>query len=67
MSGLGKDVFGRVRRSQNRVRAGTFPDTKGDTLWDKRESIDFSGQYYSLWASIRHNSKFRRKYINESK
>ena len=27
--------------------------TMGDTLWDKRESIDFSGQYYSLEASIR--------------
>ena len=26
-----------------------------DTLRDKRESIDFSGQYYSLEASIRHS------------
>ena len=31
--------------------------TKGDTLWDKKESIDFSGQYYSLEASIRHSGK----------
>ena len=27
MSGLGKDMSGMVRSSQNEVRAGTFPDS----------------------------------------
>ena len=44
--------------------------TKGDTLWDKRESIDFSGQYYSLEASIRHSGKslqpwYKRKPVQD--
>ena len=44
--------------------------TKGDTLWDKRESIDFSGQYYSLEASIRHPGKslqpwYKRKPVQD--
>ena len=44
--------------------------TKGDTLGDKRESIDFSGQYYSLEASIRHSGKllqpwYKRKPVQD--
>ena len=44
--------------------------TKGDTLRDKRESIDFSGQYYSLEVSIRHSEKllqpwYKRKPVQD--
>ena len=44
--------------------------TKGDTLGDKRESIVFSGQYYSLEASIRHSGKllqpwYKRKPVQD--
>ena len=44
--------------------------TMGDTLWDKRESIDFSGQHYSLEASIRHSGKslqpwYKRKPVQD--